>query len=449
MSTPTPLPAEGPNALLRAGGTLRSLAGHRILRPGTVGLTIFAAVYELVRRLPDTAEARRFFTNAGQLPVSFVVVLLSFALRSRLRSDDRDRRGFKLIQIAMIALFLGDVAHFVVENFGASAFPVAWARAVYASGVPFLAAGLFLLCGRVERGIERLRVVLDVLTVMTTAFVLSAHYLVRPLVVAGDADVWALVRPLGALVTVLAVSTLVLRRPPDVPRCVLAWLGVAVFTGYLGDGVDHALAITGIGDAPGLDGTLRLAIAIAFAAAIESRAVVDAGRHGVGGRDEAESRLRLHPLPYAATAVAYAVLIAECWSAHSLASWDLAVGTAAATIALVARQVLAVRENATLWRERAQLLGDARLSALVRHATDAIWILDTDGRVRWASPSSLAVAGRRPEELVGWTFADAFGATDREWAKSLLAQALATPREPVKGDGRLGVPGRPEACASS
>ena len=142
------------------------------------------------------------------------------------------------------------------------------------------------------------------------------------------------------------------------------------------------------------------------------------------------------------SAIAYFVLVLECWVNRRTAPWDLAMAATAITVAVIARQLLAVRDNARLSKDRAELLGEARLSALVRHAADAIWILDADGRVRWASPSTAHLVGLEPDRLVGTPFPETFAEADREWAASFLQRALVPSPVPVRGEGRLATPGR-------
>ncbi len=433
-------PIDAASAPRRGLGAIAfGLAARRITRPWTAGALVYGIVYELVRRLPGEASARSFFTNVGLLPISALVVALALTLRVRGLGGERDRGAWTFLTAAFISLFVGDVGRWIVEDLPGLGASTAWVHYANAAYSPLLLGGLLWLVGGIKRGTYRLRVGLDVLTVMTSAVVLSAHYVVQPRVAAGQMSFAALLYPIGDLAAFLGMSMVVLRRPPHVAHAVVRWLAVAVFVAFLGNGLRSYLEMRGVTELFGLDDTLRLAISCAFLAAIETRAT-GGFRTGADRRDDGEAQLSLHALPYVATGIAYLVLIAECWANRRLAPWDLAVGAAAVTIAVVARQVLAVRENALLWKERAGLLGEARLSALVRHATDAVWILDAQGFVRWASPSSLAVAGREPGELVGQGFLGAFSGTETDRVRELFEQALAAPRNPVRAEAPVAMP---------
>ena len=119
------------------------------------------------------------------------------------------------------------------------------------------------------------------------------------------------------------------------------------------------------------------------------------------------------------------------------------MGATAITVAVTARQLLAVRDNARLSRERAELLGEARLSALVRHASDAIWILDRRDRPM-GEPVDGPPPRAQPDLLVGTAFAARSPTSDREWASSFLQRACSPPR--CRSEARAGSPCPGEAA---
>jgi diguanylate cyclase (GGDEF)-like protein/PAS domain S-box-containing protein len=72
-----------------------------------------------------------------------------------------------------------------------------------------------------------------------------------------------------------------------------------------------------------------------------------------------------------------------------------------ATLLVIASQALATREVVALHREVATRRFDERLTELVRRSSDMIAICDTDGVIRYASPSSEQLLGATPGELAG------------------------------------------------
>ena len=80
-----------------------------------------------------------------------------------------------------------------------------------------------------------------------------------------------------------------------------------------------------------------------------------------------------------------------------------------ATVLVIASQALATREVIGLHREVATRRFDERLTELVRRSSDMIAICDTDGVIRYASPSSEQLLGATPGELNGQRLDDVLG----------------------------------------
>jgi diguanylate cyclase (GGDEF)-like protein/PAS domain S-box-containing protein len=80
-----------------------------------------------------------------------------------------------------------------------------------------------------------------------------------------------------------------------------------------------------------------------------------------------------------------------------------------ATLLVIASQAIATREVVTLHREVATRRFDERLTELVRRSSDMIAICDTDGVIRYASPSSEQLLGATPGELAGQRLDEVLG----------------------------------------
>jgi diguanylate cyclase (GGDEF)-like protein/PAS domain S-box-containing protein len=76
---------------------------------------------------------------------------------------------------------------------------------------------------------------------------------------------------------------------------------------------------------------------------------------------------------------------------------------------VIASQALATREVVSLHREVATRRFDERLTELVRRSSDMIAICDTEGVIRYASPSSEQLLGVTPGELAGQRLDDVLG----------------------------------------
>ncbi|MFN8580229.1 MAG: EAL domain-containing protein [Gemmatimonadaceae bacterium] len=115
----------------------------------------------------------------------------------------------------------------------------------------------------------------------------------------------------------------------------------------------------------------------------------------------ARPRDRVSRLPYGLALVCYAMLgIAVALDLRpAIVSLTISVGIL--TVLVLLRQLLSLRELASLQDDRARSRADERLAALVRHGSDMLTIIDLDMTILYASPSHEAIFGLSPDELVG------------------------------------------------
>ena len=131
----------------------------------------------------------------------------------------------------------------------------------------------------------------------------------------------------------------------------------------------------------------------------------------------------------------------------------IVIGAVLTMLLLVVRQAMTMRHNVELQAERANLLADAKIAALVRHTSDVIMVVDEQLIVRYASPSSEALWGRAASALVGQDLTTLVEATSRREVTRLLSERLARPGQTdlarVRVPGPDGSSRRIEAVAVS
>ncbi len=88
--------------------------------------------------------------------------------------------------------------------------------------------------------------------------------------------------------------------------------------------------------------------------------------------------------------------------------------------------VLVLVRIAGLARDAADERSEARFRALVHNASDAIVVLDRQGRVRYQTPSTERVLGRSVAELDGRMFSDVLEEADKQRLLVMLSNELAT-----------------------
>src|ERR1700678_417100 len=75
--------------------------------------------------------------------------------------------------------------------------------------------------------------------------------------------------------------------------------------------------------------------------------------------------------------------------------------------------------------------------SLIEHSPDAISLIDRQGEVLYASPSTAEVLGYRPEELVGQNGWDLIHPEDRDHSSLMLPQVLSEPSGPIRWHPRV------------
>ncbi len=122
--------------------------------------------------------------------------------------------------------------------------------------------------------------------------------------------------------------------------------------------------------------------------------------------------------------------IGGVWDSRLLPVWD-AAGHVSGLIGVT----VDVRERVEA--EDALRASEARFRALSEHVSDIVAILETNGTIRYASPSYARVLGYQPEDLVGTPLLHYTHPDDREQALSSVGQCLETPGGTSRVESRL------------
>jgi PAS domain S-box-containing protein len=137
----------------------------------------------------------------------------------------------------------------------------------------------------------------------------------------------------------------------------------------------------------------------------------------------------LTPLRIAAIAVAALIApVIEMVRASSTGGSDdivIAAGAIVLFALVLARMILIARESAALTSRALRTESEARLSALVQHSTDVVFVLARDATVEYVSPSVSAIFGYAPSELIGERLLDYIASEDRAQLEPALARLTA------------------------
>ncbi len=245
------------------------------------------------------------------------------------------------------------------------------------------------------------RFLLDAATVMTAAGVVAWCVVTRPSVATPDALIVAVVGCCVLLVGVFVAVKLGLSGLSPMTRAAAAPIvGSAVVQG-LGSAVIPA------DDDPGRLGlrvVLLLAPALLLLAGVRI-AELHARRSPVAGGGRPARPYSV--LPYVATALTFATLVVVLqWQGLGPGAWGALLGLFVNVALVVARQMLALSENAVLLGRLDDSLTEIsrrehRLESLLRHASDITTIAEPTGRLSYVSPAVRRVLGLDPATTLG------------------------------------------------
>jgi diguanylate cyclase (GGDEF)-like protein/PAS domain S-box-containing protein len=337
----------------------------------------------------------------------------------------RLRRSWLFIGAAIASVFVGE-AYRSWRNLTGAPNPMFGVSDIfYLAYFPLLLAGLLQL-PRVFSGRSDLaKFVLDCATVAIGGGMFVWHFGIRPALIANaqtdSVAAWiAISYPIGDLLTLVGIATVLLRLPTGPTRVVYVLLGLSLTASLAGD-----LAWILIELLTGVSLSV-FAELLWFLQAVVLVVMADVARRQAQAFKE---QRELHDpqfaiLPYAALAAGYALILGVTVSIdangldalRSLLFWG---GLLTATV--VARQALASRENATLLAERARRSGESRLAKLIENAADGIFVVDRELRTVYASPSALRLLAVGEAGLIGQPITGFLPPDDAESLRTLLA----------------------------
>jgi GAF domain-containing protein len=322
---------------------------------GALTAYVFCYIAWLVLGRTDQ-DTRTLVSDLAVLPVGLTSVLLALRASWQPRLDRAARRAWGRLAIGFSAFALGDLAWCLVENvFDLDPFPSA-ADVGYLAFYPLVLWGLLTFPMALHTRNDRVKFWLDALIVVVGAGAAIWYFVFLsvlrqthdgPLVIA-----FAVGYPVGDLLLLLGLATVLLRRPGAGTAGALRVLAAGLTLMVVSDIAFGPLALQDAYQGGGwVDITWILAgLLLGVAGQVQTwraqqQDATEVGRE-VGNRP-------FTPLPYLAVAIGQGLLVVAV-----LGEWDhtlsgLIVASILVTALVVARQIVAVRENARLLAEQA------------------------------------------------------------------------------------------------
>jgi diguanylate cyclase (GGDEF)-like protein/PAS domain S-box-containing protein len=374
-------------------------------------------------------------TDVAVLPVAAVAPVLAWRAARHPALTPRTRRAWVLLAIGTSCWSVGDAVWLVYEVIVGADMAATPADVFYLLFYPFVLGGLLYFPAPFATRTQRLTYSLDALTVLITGTMVSWCFIFFPLLASVPDSKAALfvaaAYPVGDLLLLFGIAGIVLRRGEAGQGPVYPILATGLLCNLLADWRYSYLTLTPEGYVSGQwpDALWVLThFMIGLAAWLHTRRM-DAGE---GRAARALPAVReFHFLPYVAVAAGYSLLwvMWERAGTESLLG-GLLVGAGTLTATVVARQALAVRENAVLLRaqveaEHALRASEARFRSLVQSSSDVVTIVDVDTRIRYQSPAVTRVFGYPADALTGTRLLSLVHVEDLPRVTAYLAEAAA------------------------
>jgi len=340
----------------------------------------------------------------ASLPLNFGSAWLYWIAARRRDFDPRLRRALWLAGGATAAVFLGQCGDLVVQFVEHRDFSLAWPIGIFLLYYPLMLGALLSLPHARRARLEWWKFALDAATVVLGGAVVVWYFVLHPTAstpMDPRAVFVAFAFPIGDLVLLFGLTTLVLRRTAEGPPTAFRFLVLAQFSGISADLIGSVLLpATGTLNAM-LPDSLYFITAVLTIASGELYA-----RESLTGRDGGEtitglSRYQLgSPLPYVAAGFVYLLLLTAAVRARGSALSDLVVAAAPVTVLLTARGLVSARQNARLLTERGERAGQARLVALLDATTDFVGVANDTGEMAYINPAGRRMIGLSETESV-------------------------------------------------
>ncbi|BCJ46064.1 hypothetical protein GCM10010168_50120 [Actinoplanes ianthinogenes] len=337
-------------------------------------------------------------------PLDLAIVLLS--RRVARGTDGAPRRFWRAMAVGGGIWAAGDLSQALISLVGGPARTLGaaptQAGAALVGALLIVVVTLTYPIGTRSRAV-RLRFYLDAATVLSAATVLFSALLIGSGIATADFSAFA--TAMSGFIVLMVGVFVTLRLGLSGSSPVQGAAAAAIIAGAAIQGAANMIIPFGVQGTmltvQGLTLVLPCVLA-ALAARLQERRQARGPRPAAPSR----SRRRFSILPYAATALVFAVLVVSLLSGTSPQAWGAVAGLLVNFALVVVRQTLALGENARLLDrldDTVEQLGQQhnRLEALLRHSSDITSICDADGRITYVTPVVARVLGYPPEDLLG------------------------------------------------
>jgi len=370
------------------------------------------------------------------LPINAAAAALAWQASRNVRGRYRLALAWRLIALGLFGQLAGAIATGVYSLFGQVPYP-SLADPLFLSFYPLMLAALLALPHQRQSRSQNLRQGLDLATTALGAATVVWYVLIAPTARAGGQSTLqmavSLAYPVGEVILIVGVASLLLRGVPDSTRRALWLVAVALCLFVIGDTLYAYVTLHGVF---AMSDALNVTYALAFALFVLA---ARCQRPAEAGTVDVIRQRRVSWMPYVAVASGFVVLLVSELS-NTPGTLVIAVAATALAVMVSARQLLGQRE---LVAAQGKLKTLATTDGLTGLGNRRILLADLDRQAKTVSsahPSLLVLL-----DLNGFkNYNDTFGHPAGDALLARLANALTDAVEPF--GARAYRPGGDEFC---
>lgn len=348
-------------------------------------------------------------TSGGNLLSSLGCLIASVWLFTAYRKSTGNEKIFwLLLTIGTLNYFIAEFLWLIYENFLFAEVPFPGQPDFFYMLQPifYLAAFAFKLAKENQKQ-HHIKFLFDVLIVMIVASTFSWHFLLSPIIAAGDISTYALIvslaYPISDLVLLLGVSSIYLSTKKSTFTSSLLALSLGLFFQIIADSAYlHLVSTDQYNSGSFIDPLFILAILfIGFSGVLRTDRAANT-HTAISDKEPLQQLdfLRLS-LPYATVLILFVFMVFRSSSIDSVT-----IGSGISILLVILRQIMIILENQQLLRKyqdkTEQLdVSEQRYKSLFDYHPDAVYSLDLTGRFESANPSSTHLFGYEKNELIG------------------------------------------------
>jgi len=389
-------------------------------------LYVAAAIFVTIADHP-ASRAFELYGLLSDQPAALAAALLA-VIAARKAAQPAARRTWRLFAAALVSYSIGNVIDASLRIAGLAPFP-SLADVFYLAFFPILFAGFTVALRASSLRVSWGRLALDAAILVLGFGTFFWYFVISPAVASSEAELVRFVLTqvyIGLDCLMLTAIGVLLMNATSCPlrRTTLALLTAGFGLMFVADLVwatsvvaESYFSGNNFSDIPYL--ACHACLAAAAQVQIRDRSKPERQHSPAGGA-------LTQGIAYAGLGLAFFVLVYFASGDGSSPVTIMAVAIFVLAILVMARQGVIIKDDARLRQRQAVDLVEARFASLIRNASDAIMIVDADGRIEYASPAVQRTFGLWHDDLVGRRLAEIWRDADRDRIAAFLAEVTAT-----------------------